>query len=147
MQEYRSTTQIDASPEAVWAVLSEGAAYHEWNPEIIAIEGRFALGQTIKAHVRLGNGAVRRLSQRVTAFDAPKRMEWLGGLPLGLFVGRRIYTVTPRADGAEFQLHVQMSGPLAPLILKSVGDRQPELDSFSRALKTRVEQRGPSDAR
>jgi hypothetical protein len=33
-----------------------------------------------------------------------------------------------------------MSGPLAPLILKSVGDRQPEIDLFATALRTRAEQ-------
>jgi hypothetical protein len=35
---------------------------------------------------------------------------------------------------------VQMSGLLAPLMLKSVGDHQPEIDSFSSALKVRAEQ-------
>jgi hypothetical protein len=52
---------------------------------------------------------------RVTAFETPSRMEWTGGLPLGLFVGRRTFTV------------------------KSVGDRQPEIDSFSAALKAHAE--------
>jgi hypothetical protein len=32
-----------------------------------------------------------------------------------------------------------MSGPLSALILKSVGDRQPEIDGFSAALKIRAE--------
>jgi hypothetical protein len=50
----------------------------------------------IKAHVRLGDGAVRAVPQR---------------------------------------------GPLSPMILKSVGDRQPEIDSFSAALKGRAERR------
>jgi hypothetical protein len=121
MKEYVSTVVIDASPE------------------ITRIDGRLALGATVRAHVRLGSGAVRAVPQRIVAFSPPDRMEWVGGLPLGLFVGRRIYTVTPRSTGAEFRLHVQMSGLLAPLILKSVGDRQPELDRFSQALKGRVE--------
>ncbi len=141
MKEYISTAVIDASREDVWKVLADGAGYQNWNPEITRVDGRLALGETIAAHVRLGNGAVRAVSQRVVAFNAPERMEWVGGLPLGLFVGRRIYTITPRGAGVEFRLHVQMSGPLAPLILQSVGDRQPELDSFSNALKARVEQR------
>jgi hypothetical protein len=32
-----------------------------------------------------------------------------------------------------------MTGMLAPLILKSVGDRQPEIDSFTAALKAHAE--------
>jgi hypothetical protein len=141
MKEYVSSVLVDASPEQVWSVLADGAAYAEWNPEIIGIDGRLALGKTIRARVRLGSGAVRVVTQRVVVFSPPDRMEWVGGLPLGLFVGRRIYTVTQRAAGVEFDLRAQMSGPLAPLILKSVGDRQAELDSFTRALKARVEQR------
>jgi uncharacterized protein YndB with AHSA1/START domain len=141
MKEYVSTATIEASAEEVWAVLTDGGAYAEWNPEITGIDGRLALGETVRAQVRLGSGVVRVVPQRVVVFNPPDRMEWIGGLPMRLFVGRRIYTVTPRATGAEFSLRVQMSGLLAPLILKSVGDRQPELDSFTKALKARVEQR------
>ena len=139
MKEYLSVVQIDASPDEVWSVLGDGASYDQWNPEIVKVDGTLAAGRTVKAHVKLGSGAVRTVPQRVTQFNAPTHMEWVGGLPLGLFIGRRIYTVTPKGGGSEFQLRVQMSGLLSGLILKSVGDRQPELDSFSHALKRRVE--------
>jgi hypothetical protein len=76
---------------------------------------------------------------RVDRFESPTRMDWVGGIPLGMFVGRRAFTVTPRAGGCEFRLHLTMSGLLSPLIVKSVGDRQPEVDSFSAALKRRAE--------
>jgi uncharacterized protein YndB with AHSA1/START domain len=130
---------IDAPPERVWQVLTNAAAYHEWNPEIIGVEGQMGLGERIVARVRLGDGALRRVPMRVSRFEVPSRMEWLGGLPLALFVGRRTFTVTPRSGGSEFRLHLEMSGLLSPLISKSVGDRQPEVDSFSAALKRRVE--------
>jgi uncharacterized protein YndB with AHSA1/START domain len=139
MTEYVSTSLIDASPDVVWRILTDAAGYAEWNPEIIAIDGQLARGEHIKARVRLGSGAVRTVSLRVTVFDAPSTMEWTGGLPLGLFVGVRTFTVTPSARGAAFRLHLRMSGPFAPMILKSVGDRQPEVDSFAAALKRRAE--------
>ena len=68
-------------------------------------------------------------------------MEWTGGMPLGLFVGRRTLMVRAREAGAEFRMHLSMTGLLSPLILKSVGDRQPEIDSFAAALKAHAEQR------
>lgn len=139
MKEYVTTATIDASPETVWSILTNAGEYRDWNPEIVAIDGTIALGARIKAHVRLGDGAVRTVPQRIAVLDAPRRMEWVGGLPLGLFVGRRTFTVTPSATGTEFKLHLHMSGPLSSLILKSVGDRQPEVDSFSAALKRRAE--------
>jgi hypothetical protein len=66
-------------------------------------------------------------------------MEWTFGLPFGLFMGRRKLEVIPRDGGSEFRLHLRMTGPLAPPILKSLRNRQPEIDSFSAALKARAE--------
>jgi len=141
VQEYDTTAAINASPDKVWAILTDGSAYSQWNPEIVGIDGTIAAGARITAHVRLGDGAVRKVPQRVTALDAPRWMQWTGGLPFGLFVGRRTFTVTPTGSGAEFRMHLHMSGPLASLILKSVGNRQPEIDRFSAALKERAEAR------
>jgi len=139
MKEYSTMVVIDAPPERVWQVLTDAGAYQEWNPEIVGVEGQMGLGKRIVARVRLGDGALRRVPMRVSRFEVPSRMEWLGGLPLGLFVGRRTFTVTPRSGGSEFRLHLEMSGVLSAMISKSVGDRQPEVDSFSAALKRRVE--------
>src|SRR5437762_13190863 len=116
MKEYVATSTIHATPERVWKVLTDAPGYAAWNPEIIGIEGHFILGGKIKARVRLGDGAVRRVTMRVTALAAPSRMEWVGGLPLGLFVGRRTFTVTPVAGGAQFRLHLEMSGLLSPMV-------------------------------
>ena len=143
MVEYATTVSIHASPERVWKILTDAAGYAEWNPEIVGIEGRIAPDARIKARVKLGSGAIRTIALRVTAYQPPARMEWTGGLPLGLFVGRREFTLVPRDGATEFRMHLRMSGPLARLILKSVGDRQPEIDNFSAALRARAEQ-GPA---
>src|SRR5258707_78755 len=106
MKEYVTRSKIAASPERVWAVLADGEAYREWNPEIVGVEGSLAPGARITAQVRLGDGAIRRVPQHVVEFEPPHRMTWVGGLPLGLFVGRRTFTVTPVADGVEFRMHL-----------------------------------------
>jgi uncharacterized protein YndB with AHSA1/START domain len=139
MKEYETRTTIAASPESVWAALTNPATYVDWNPEIVRVDGTMTLGARITAHVRLGDGAVRQVPQRVRVFEPPRRMEWVGGLPFGLFVGRREFTVMPVGNGSEFRMHLSMSGPLAPMILKSVGDRQPEIDQFSAGLKQYAE--------
>ena len=141
--EYETVTTIDAPAGAVWKILTDAAGYQKWNPEIIGVEGRFAPNERLGVSVKLGSGAVRKMTLRVTAFDPPSSMVWTGGLPLGLFVGRRTLTVTPHGAQAEFRMHLSMTGLLAPLILKSVGDRQPEIDSFSAALKKHAETRTP----
>jgi hypothetical protein len=137
--EYTTSTTIHADPETVWLALTDAATYADWNPEIVGIDGTMSQGARIKVRVKLGNGAIRTLGLRVTRFEAPRRMEWIGGLPLGLFVGTRVFTVARGEDATEFRMDLRMHGLLSPLILKSVGDRQPEIDGFSQALKRRAE--------
>jgi uncharacterized protein YndB with AHSA1/START domain len=144
MYEFLTKSTIHAAPETVWEILTNAGCYVEWNPEIVAIEGRMALGERIRARVKVGSGAIRTVPLRVTAFEAPSRMEWTGGLPLGLFTGRRILTVTPVDGAVEFRMLVRMSGLFAPLMVKAVGNRQTEIDSFSSALKVRAEQPKPT---
>jgi len=142
MPVYQSDVSIAASPEAVWNVLVDAPGYKECNPEIVAIEGSLTAGARIKARVRVASGAIRPVPMRVTAFQPPSTMQWTGGLPLGLFTGRRTFTVRAAAGGAHVTMLVEMTGPLASLMLKATGDRQAEIDRFTSALRARVEAGG-----
>jgi uncharacterized protein YndB with AHSA1/START domain len=138
--EYSTEVLIRAAPATVWRILTDSTGYAGWNPEVIAIDGPMVRDGRIKARVRLGDGAIRAVAMRVTAFEPPSRVQWTGGLPLGLFTGVRTFTVAAGDGGSRFRMHLRMSGRLAPMILASVGDRQPEIDRFSAALKARAEQ-------
>jgi uncharacterized protein YndB with AHSA1/START domain len=141
MKEYSSVVTIDAPAEKVWDILTSAEGYRDWNPEIVGIDGHIAEGNRITAHVRLGSGVVRNVALKVTKLDPSMEMEWVGGIPLGFFTGTRRFTVTPTATGSRFRLHLEMKGLMLRPILKSVGDRQPEVDAFSNALKARAERR------
>ena len=68
------------------------------------------------------------------------RMVWRGGMPLGLFRGLRSYTLTPDGEGrTAFRMREQFSGPLLPLIWRSMPDMGPSFEQFARGLKQRVE--------
>lgn len=102
MKEYVTISSIRATPGFVWRVLTSVRHYPDWNPEIVGIDGCLALNERITVRVKLGSGAVRQVEMRVTAFEEPSRMEWTGGLPLGLFVGRRTFTITPGTAQSSF---------------------------------------------
>jgi uncharacterized protein YndB with AHSA1/START domain len=38
MKEYVTTVPIAAPPESVWAILANGAANADWNPEIVCVD-------------------------------------------------------------------------------------------------------------
>jgi hypothetical protein len=145
MRGFSTSTSIRATPERVWDILTDASGYGRWNPEIAHIDGRIELGRKIKAHVNLGNGVIRPVGVRVTALRATPewRMEWTGGLPLGLFTGRRIFTLAPREGGVvEFSLQLRFSGPMAGPIVRSLGDRQPDIDGLAAGLKKAAEAEG-----
>ena len=75
----------------------------------------------------------------MTEFAPSERMVWTGGMPLGLFKGVRTFTLTP-ADGAtRFTMREEFSGPMLPLIWRSMPDFGPSFEQFARGLKARAE--------
>jgi hypothetical protein len=142
LKEYTTTVAIQASPDAVWAILTDGPGYANWNPEINRVDGRIALGQKIKAHVVLHGGKVQPVTVRVTELEPPRRMVWKGGMPFGLFTGLRIFDLAQREGGlVEFTMRVHFSGLLSSAIAKSLGDRQPDIDALAAGLKKWAERK------
>ena len=141
MKEFSATTTIDATPETIWAVLTDGAAYPEWDPGMVRLEGRIALGQKITAYTKISPD--RAFPVRVTDFVPGQRMVWTGGMPLGLFKGVRTFTLTPQGDGMT-QVHVRevFTGPLLPVFGRSIPDLTPAFQDFVNGLKRRAETAG-----
>ncbi len=138
MKSFASSTTIQAAPEAIWRILTDAPGYPSWNTTVSSIDGRIALGEKVTVHAKVAPG--RAFPINVVAFDAPKRMVWRGGMPLGLFRGERIFELRPTdAGGVEFAMREDYTGWLAPLITKSIPDLQPEFDEFASCLKARAE--------
>jgi hypothetical protein len=138
MRYYEATSVIDASPEAVWAVLSDGAAWPAWDSGVDAVEGKIGPAETIKIRSKAAPG--RAFPVTVTRFEPPAHLRFSGGMPLGLFRGVRTYEVSPGANGhATFRMREEYTGPLLPLIWRSMPDLGPSFEQFARGLKQRVE--------
>ena len=138
MEFYESSSTINASPEAIWLILTDGAAYPEWDSGVIRVEGTIAPGEKIKV-VSEANPD-RAFGVKVTEFDPNQRMTWSGGMPLGLFKGVRTYSLTPQDDGSvRFHMREEYTGPLSGMITKSIPDLQPSFDKFANGLKQKAE--------
>jgi hypothetical protein len=138
MKSYEASTVIDAAPDAVWAALTDGGAYGQWDSGA-RVEGRIAPGERLKVTSEASPG--RAFPITVTEFEAPRRMTWTGGMPLGLFRGVRTFRLEPRDGGATaFTMREEYSGPLLPLIWRTMPDLGPSFTRFAEGLKARAEQ-------
>jgi hypothetical protein len=141
MKAFNATTTINASPETIWAILTNAQAYPEWDSNVDRIEGRIAPGETITAYSKLSPG--RAFPVKVSEFVPGRKMVWSSGMPLGLFKGVRTFTLTPQGNGeVTFTVHELFSGPLLGLIGRSIPDMTIPFQQFAADLKRRAEAQG-----
>ena len=82
----------------------------------------------------------RAFPVKVTEFAPPRRMTWTGGMPLGLFRGVRTFRLEPQgADATVFTMREEYTGPLLPLIWRTMPDLQPSFTRFAEGLKARAQ--------
>ena len=137
MREYVATTTINAPAEAVWAVLTDGSKWPEWDPFCEKIEGTIALGNKIKAFTKLSPG--RAFPVKVAEFVPNERMTWTGGMPLGLFKGERTFVLESNGATTDFELRERFSGPMLRIIGGSIPDMTEAFNAYVAGLKSRVE--------
>jgi hypothetical protein len=138
MKAYGATATIKASPEAIWAILTDAPAYQAWDSGIERVEGSIAPGNRLRVVSKANPG--RAFPVTVTELSPGRRMTWSGGMPLGLFRGVRTFTLAPGGGGTtRFTMREEYTGPLLPLIWRSMPDLGPSFRQFAAGLKERAE--------
>jgi uncharacterized protein YndB with AHSA1/START domain len=139
MEHYEVTVAIDATPEAVWEVLSDGPGFVDWDSGVVEFQGTIGLGNKVRLFSEVSPG--RAFPLKVAELEPAHRLVFTGGMPIGLFRGVRTYTLTPEGSGTRFDMREEYSGPLLNMIWKSMPDLQPSFDKFAAGLKAEVENR------
>jgi hypothetical protein len=138
MKSFHAAVSIEAPADRVWGVLTDVAHWADWNTTVDRVDGRVALGAKVTVFAKISPG--RAFPVKVVRLDPPVRMVWRGGMPFGLFVGERTFTIAPESEiRCRLVTREEFSGLLAPLIMKSMPDLQPTLDTFVRNLKATAE--------
>ena len=138
MRAYDASATISAPPDAIWAILTDAPDYGAWDSGVERVQGRIAPGETITVFSRVSPG--RAFPVQVTEFVPGQRMTWSGGLPLRLFRGVRTFTLTPQGDGVtRFTMREEYTGPLVPLIWRTMPDLGPSFAQFATGLKRHAE--------
>jgi hypothetical protein len=138
MKPFESTALIEAPPERVWQILADTPGYSDWDSGVVRVDGRLAPGEKLKVTSEVN--PKRAYPVKVAELKPAERMVWTGGMPLGLFKGVRTYTLAPEDGGTRFRMREEFSGPMTPLIARSMPDMQPSFEKFASGLKARAEQ-------
>jgi hypothetical protein len=134
---YEASSTINASPDAIWAILTDGPGYAAWDSGVVGVEGTIAPGEKIK--VTSEATPKRAFPVKVTEFEPGRSMTWSGGMPLGLFKGVRTFRLVPEDGATRFTMREEYTGPLLPLIWKSMPNLGPSFEQFARGLKDKAE--------
>src|SRR5215212_3016085 len=141
MKFYEASSTIQASPAAIWKVLTDGPGLSTWDSGVESVAGQIALGEKITVRSKSSPG--RAFPVTVAEFVPGQRMVWSGGMPLGLFKGERTFTLKAEGGAAtRFSMREEFTGPLLPLIWKSMPNLGPTFEQFAVDLKKRAEQAG-----
>ncbi|MFQ5572357.1 MAG: SRPBCC family protein [Rhodothermales bacterium] len=134
--------EIHASPEAVWAVLTQLSRYDTWNPFITRAEGRVRVGERLTVRLEPPGGKPMTFRPTVTRVTNHEEFRWLGRLLFrGLFDGEHIFELEA-LDGHRVRLihREEFRGLLVPLLWKRLDTSTREgFEAMNRALKERAE--------
>ncbi|MFN0100054.1 MAG: SRPBCC family protein [Gemmatimonadaceae bacterium] len=130
----RVATTIRATPERVWALLTDAAGIPSWTSTVTRIDGRIALGERLTIVVPYSK---RTFPVTVDVFDAPSRLVWSDGN--AIFRGVRTYTITPSGPLTTFAMEEVFTGVMLPLIAGSLPDFAPIFEQYAAHLKAAAE--------
>jgi hypothetical protein len=139
-------TQIDieAAPERVWAVLTDFAAFPDWNPFMVRAEGNVRQGERLTIRMQPDSGRAMTFRPTVLEAEPNRRLRWLGRVLVpGVFDGEHSFSIEPLGSGkVRLVQEEEFRGVLVPLMARSL-DRGtlPAFEKMNHALKRRAEER------
>ncbi|MGB9358620.1 MAG: SRPBCC domain-containing protein [Acidimicrobiia bacterium] len=144
MRQLTTTIEIKSSPDVVWAILTDFAAYPEWNPFIREVTGHPSEGARLSVRLQNPGGKAMTFVPTVTEAIPERRFSWLGKLGLkGVFDGHHHFDIAvTEGSTVQFTQSEEFSGALVPVLWGMVANKtRAGFESMNTALKERAEGR------
>jgi hypothetical protein len=141
VRELRREIEIEAPPERVWAVVTDFAAYPEWNPFIRRISGELREGARLEVRIEPPGARATTFKPTIRAVEANHELRWLGRLLLqGIFDGEHSLRIEPLGGGrSRFVQSERFSGLLVGLVKGVLSKTEAGFEQMNTALKARAE--------
>jgi hypothetical protein len=140
----QASVEIRATPEQVWAVLTDRAAYPRWNPFIVSSSGRLEVGTTLTNRMHDATGDTT-FTPVVLVVEPGRELRWIGRVgPGGIFDGEHTFTIRQVRPGViRFTQREAFTGVAVPFYEHWLHtDTLPMFRAMNAALAHEVADRG-----
>jgi hypothetical protein len=141
MRQLHTDIEIDATPDQVWAILTDFASYPAWNPFIESIRGEPVAGSKLEVGIAPPEGKAMTFKPTVLNAEPNRELRWLGRVLLPRILdGEHMLQLEPLAGGrVRFVQAERFRGVLVPLIAKALVKTERGFTAMNEALKRRAE--------
>ncbi len=148
MREITTETEIRASAEHVWRILTDFGRFEAWNPFIRQAEGHVEEGARLKIRIEPPGGRAMTFRPTVTRAVPGRELRWLGRVVMpGLFDGEHIFEIEPLGETepagegrVRFVQRERFRGLLVPLLWgRMEASTRQGFHAMNAALKERAE--------
>lgn len=141
MQKIQSQIEINAPAEQVWQILTDFAAFPQWNPFIPRISGEAKRGGSLEVRLQAPDSVGMTLRPTVLEAEPNREFRWVGRLVIpGLFAGEHSWTLEPLGPNrVRFIQHETFTGLLVPFFRRILTATLRGFEEMNQALKVRAE--------
>jgi hypothetical protein len=140
MRQISATIHIAATPQRVWAILTDLAAYPQWNPFIRQASGQLTEGATLTLRMVPAQGRAMTFRPTVLAAQPGERLRWIGRVIMpGVFDGTHQFALEDLGGHTRLTQSETFRGVLVPLARKSISQTENDFRALNQALKRRAE--------
>lgn len=111
----QASTEVRATPQQVWAVLTDLSRYRDWNPFIVSSSGQLRAGATLTNRMHDATGDTT-FTPTVEVVEPGRELRWIGKVgPGGIFDGEHTFTIRQvRPSVVVFTQHEDFTGVAVP---------------------------------
>src|SRR6266702_3623228 len=140
MRTISATVDIAATPQQVWAVLTDLDSYPQWNPFIRSASGQLTEGATLTLRLVPAQGRAMTFRPKVLAARPGVLLRWIGRLLLpGIFDGTHQFALEDLGGRTRLTQSETFRGVLVPFTGKTITQTEADFRALNQALKQRTE--------